>query len=75
MPAAGDGIPATFDQPVGHHLVALRGGAAESDRERRGKCDTRERQGEDQDQRNRRSPLFQSASRRTLAQHPDGSPA
>jgi hypothetical protein len=45
-------------QPVGHLLIAARGGAAEGDRQRRGKCDTRERQGEDEDQRNRRSPLF-----------------
>jgi hypothetical protein len=43
---------------VGHLLIAARGGAAEGDRERRGKCDTRERQGEDEDQGNRRSPLF-----------------
>jgi hypothetical protein len=45
-------------QPVGNLLIAVRGGAAEGDRERRGKRDTRERQREDEDQRNRRSPLF-----------------
>lgn len=52
-----DGVGAAFDERVGHCLVALRGCAAEGDRERRGKCDTRERHGEDEDQRNRRSPL------------------
>jgi hypothetical protein len=45
-------------QPVGYLVIAARGGAAEGDRQRRGKCDTRERQGEDEDQRNRRSPVF-----------------
>jgi hypothetical protein len=43
---------------VGHLVIAPRGGAPEGERERRGKCDTRERQGEDEDQRNRRSPLL-----------------
>jgi hypothetical protein len=32
---------------VGHWLIALRGGAAEGDRERRGEYNARERQGED----------------------------
>jgi hypothetical protein len=50
-------MPAPFEDPVGHLLIAVRGGAAEGDRERRGECDTDERQGEDQDQRNRQSPL------------------
>jgi hypothetical protein len=32
---------------VGHWLIALRGGAAESEGERRGEYETRERQGDD----------------------------